>query len=742
MSGLTQHQPKKISSQPLDLVVHLDLIFHSLGDISNQNWTLGNEYRPARNRDNFRLDKVQIPTNNRLAPGELRSKTRHKDESINRGGDIRGLIGTIDRDLNVNPLAPEIWRNPTQRNQRQVDTVAADADVQHFQSWIQTSPRPLLIDILSSRERTVFIGLVSLWATTLIWFWHWWLQPQHLTSIEGAIVCSILLAWNTILPAYYFFFVWRMKRPNPSLNLPSDWRVAMVVTKAPSEPWAVVENTLKAMLTQDYPHDNWLADEQPTPETLAWCRAHQVKVSTRHGVAAYHRSTWPRRTKCKEGNLAYFYDHYGYDQYDFVAQLDADHIPTPGYLQAILRPFINDRVGYVAAPSICGANAERSWVVNARLFAESTMHGSLQAGYSNGWAPLCIGSHYAIRTKAVREIGGLGAELAEDHTTTLMMNSFGWRGAFALDAEAHGDGPTSFADFLVQEFQWARSLVIVLLSITPRYLGALPPHLKFQFLFSQFWYPIFALTMLIGSLLPALALVGDRPWMNVDYFEFLTRSFLLTITCILPVMLVKRSGTLRPHNAKIISWEMVLFQFARWPWVLMAVCSATISCISGREVPFKITPKGQSNSKPLPFPLIVPYLILALISGLAILLCRDVERAQGYYFLAGLNMAIYSGLCLLVLQLHFRENILRYRDYLHHYSATGLIFGLLSIAFSIHLEKGVKAILIDYPVLKSLLAKVDRPPSTSISRPDSQPDVLNRDTTGNLFSQPIDRVNR
>ena len=103
-----------------------------------------------------------------------------------------------------------------------------------------------------------------------------------------------------MLPAYYFFFVWRMKRPNPNLDLPSHWRVAMVVTKAPSEPWDVVKQTLKAMIDQDYEHDNWLADEAPSPETLAWCKANGVSVSSRHGIETYHRSTWPRRTRSEE----------------------------------------------------------------------------------------------------------------------------------------------------------------------------------------------------------------------------------------------------------------------------------------------------------------------------------------------------------------------------------------------------------------------------------------------------------
>jgi len=141
------------------------------------------------------------------------------------------------------------------------------------------------------------------------------------------------------MPGYYFYFLRRMKKPNPALPIPADWRVAMVVTRAPSEPFAMAQQTLLAMKAQDIPHDTWLADEDPSPEILAWCREHDIKVSTRRDAAAYHRSDWPRRTKCKEGNLAYFYDHYGYDNYDFVSQLDADHVPVPGYLRQMLLPF-------------------------------------------------------------------------------------------------------------------------------------------------------------------------------------------------------------------------------------------------------------------------------------------------------------------------------------------------------------------------------------------------------------------
>ncbi len=173
----------------------------------------------------------------------------------------------------------------------------------------------------------------------------------------------------------------------------------------------------------------------------------------------------------------------------------------------------------------------------------------------------------------------------------------------------------------------------------------------------------------------------------------------------------------------------------------MAVVNATVSCIQGKELPFKVTPKGESNAKPLPFPLIVPYLILALISGASVLLCRDVARAQGYYFLACLNMLIYSGLCLFVLQLHFRENVLKYRDYIPHYGSVGTTFGLLAIACFINLDKGVKAMVSYNPLLKSLLEQpIATTPINEIPQPIATTLISPKETISQTVLQTVSQT--
>ncbi len=515
-----------------------------------------------------------------------------------------------------------------------------------------------LVDPLTRGQRARLTVLISAWVLVTAWGWNWWLQPSHASTAAALVINSALLAVETVvLPVWFYFWIWRMKRPNPALE-PPELRAAMVVTKAPSEPWSIVRGTLEAMLVQDfpYPYDVWLADEDPAAATLTWCDARGIRVSSRKGIAGYHRPSWPRRTRCKEGNLAYFYDMWGYGLYDVVAQLDADHVPARDYLRQILIPFHDSLVGYVAAPSICDRNAHRSWAARGRLYAEALLHGPTQAGHSGGFAPSCIGSHYAVRTSALREIGGLGPELAEDFTTTLMMSSRGWQGVFAVDAEAHGDGPETFADCMTQEFQWSRSMMNVLLGISHRYRRGLSRQAKIRLTFCLWWYPLFGGLMLASVLIPIVAIVSRTPFMRMSLGSFYLHFGPAMFVLLASVLWLRILDWLRPRTARAVSWEMALFQIVRWPWALFGCLHAIAGRIAGREFAFKVTPKGREGVSPLPMRVVAPYLLLALISAAPALLGIDAGAAHGYYTLAMINVVLYTGGAVTILALHIYEH--------------------------------------------------------------------------------------
>lgn len=513
-----------------------------------------------------------------------------------------------------------------------------------------------LAPILSRRQRMKYLCATALWVVAQYYFWSWWLEPSHNINTLRYGLATACMAWVSFLQLYCcVIFLNGCKSVAPAPR-PGQWRVAMIVTKTPGEPLSVLKKTLRAMIDQDYPHDTWLADEDPSAETIAWCAENGVFISSRKGVAEYHRAEWPRRTRCKEGNLAYFYDHFGYEKYDIVAQLDADHVPQKNYLIEVLRPFADPRVGYVSAPSICAANRHESWAARTRLDAEAAFHGLLQTGYTKLFTPLCIGSHYAVRTEALRQVGGLGPELAEDHSTSLLLAAGGWRGVHAIDAIAIGDGPANVADLAVQEFQWSRSLTTLLLSYTGRYLPKLPARLKFLFIFGQVWYPVFAAMMLFLYLAPIAALTFDIRFADVRYPAFIAHSWPTILVLIGYAMMVRRDGFFRPYDGRILSKEKILFVYLQWPWVLWGCLMAARDKLTGKFVDFRVTPKGEAATKRLPSKLVAVYMALAIGALAPILLVDDVGPARGFYLLSAVNAVIYSIIVASIVLRHLHDS--------------------------------------------------------------------------------------
>jgi len=272
------------------------------------------------------------------------------------------------------------------------------------------------------------------------------------------------------------------------------------------------------------------------------------------------------------------------------------------------------------------------------------------------WFTLCS-SHKGTSTKALEEIGGLGPELAEDHSTSLMMNADGWRGVHAINAIAHGAGPQTFGDLATQEFQWSRSLVAILLRHTPSYLHKLPLRLKLQFVFCQLWYPLFSVFMLLMYCHPLAALLLDSNMVGVTFLDFSLH--ISPIWIILSVMAFwwRRQRWLRPVDVKMPSWEGALFLFARWPWSLMGSVAAVRDWALGSAREYRVTPKGRTAAQPLPFRVLAPYAMLSAASGLPVLFLSHIKIALGFYVFAAFNSILYAVLLLIIIILHRRENL-------------------------------------------------------------------------------------
>jgi len=369
---------------------------------------------------------------------------------------------------------------------------------------------------------------------------------------------------------------------------------------------------------------------------------------------------------------------------------------SPGYLREILRPFADPGVGYVSAPSICNANAAESWAARTRLHVEAGFHGVFQTGYTGALAPMCIGSHYAVRTKALRAIGGLGPELAEDHSTSMLMNAGGWRGVHAIDAIAYGDGPATLTDMVTQEFQWSRSLLTLLLSHTSRYVAHLPLRLKFLFVFCQLWYPLFALTTALMYLMPIAAVTFDMRFADVTYPSFVGHMLPTVVVLTFFAFMLKWDGLMRPRDASIVSWEKALFMPLQWPWVLWGCVMAVRDKLTGNFVDFRITPKGAAVSRRLPFKVLGVYVALALGCILPVLFAPEAQEARGFYLLLTFNAIIYTAIVGVIVVHHRKESGTNWRaqarDTFAHFGVTTALIALVATSLALHATESLHAL--------------------------------------------------
>jgi cellulose synthase (UDP-forming) len=143
---------------------------------------------------------------------------------------------------------------------------------------------------------------------------------------------------------------------------------------------------------------------------------------------------------------------------------------------------------------------------------------------------------------------------------------------------------------------------------------------------------------------------------DVSYLAFLGHILPALIVLIGLAYMIRADGLFRPQHAKVLGWEKAFFAALQWPWVLWGCIMAVRDKLTGRFVDFRITPKGEAASSVVPWPVLLPYFGLALVSLMPVLLVDNVVDAPGFYLFALLNAAIYTGLFLIIVVNHIREN--------------------------------------------------------------------------------------
>jgi len=507
--------------------------------------------------------------------------------------------------------------------------------------------------LLPSSQRA--LAVLPLWIACLIWMWGWWLSDVTIVTPILFIPLTIALLYEfALLPSIFLYFLFRIKYPARRIA-PKGKKVAVISLCVPtSESLDIVERQLAAMAAIDYPHDSWILDEGKDVRIKQLARKYGVKHFSRKGIDRYNQPDAPFKAKTKAGNVNAWLEHTKRMGYEFFVQFDIDHLGKPNYLNKTLGYFRDPEVAWVQAPSVYG-NHEH-WTARGSSEQELVLQGPLQMGfYGHSQTPFIIGSHCTYRTRAISEIGGFQPTRAEDHLDTVMLASRGYRGVFLPEVIAVGDGPENLATYLNQQFAWAYSMFQVLTLHTPKLIRTMPWCKRFQFLFSQTWYPLWSLSYFVTFIVPVISLLADRSVTHMRAHDFVYH-FVPLFACSFLVWWSARP-VMQPAGIGL-TWRGMLLHVVRWPIVLKAVLSATFRV----KKPYMITPKGQRLDEAPRIDVYRPFLLLGLTSSASVLIAGQLYRSHiiaSQILFALINALFMLVICTVDLDLQLRTPAVR-----------------------------------------------------------------------------------
>jgi cellulose synthase (UDP-forming) len=268
---------------------------------------------------------------------------------------------------------------------------------------------------------------------------------------------------------------------------------------------------------------------------------------------------------------------------ELLLALDADHVPSPDFLEATS--------GYFADPDVAVVQTAHSFRNhNSVMHEEEGRHEQslffdvLLPGRDRLHTVFWAGSAALLRTSALRDIGGLSTRTStEDFETSLLLQRAGYRLRYHNEHLIQGLAPDNLAAYLTQRARWAEG---TLASYRPGHRVALGRHLRLRQRLSYVGGVLYYLTPIQRLIFTTyVALVGGfglLPFGNIDgIMPFAAVWGAWTASSILAVNALERGSTRPMEGARNLYVAMEAF--------LRAVPSLW------RDAPmvFKVTPKNE-----------------------------------------------------------------------------------------------------------------------------------------------------
>jgi cellulose synthase (UDP-forming) len=331
------------------------------------------------------------------------------------------------------------------------------------------------------------------------------------------------------------------------------------------EPVGVVAATLAGCRALAHPHTTYLLDDGRREEMRELAEVAGARYLTRadnsHAKAGNINAALPRT----DGDL--------------VLMLDADHVPMPDALDAMVGYFDDDRVALVQSPhDFFNHDSVQHYVVGRH--EQSLFYRVVCPGKDRHGAAYWCGSAAILRREALIEIGGVATEtIAEDFHTTIRLLRNGWTSRYHDEILVQGLAPHDLDGYLLQRDRWARgNLAVFTLPESPLRASELTATQRLSYFSSLAAYLAPPMRLLMLATLAAVLWTGALP-MKVSVVA-------------LAALWLPAVGLNLLAGASLTRGYMKIGETAHYELMTMEIYTRALRCaFRPSRTAFKVTPK-------------------------------------------------------------------------------------------------------------------------------------------------------
>jgi len=394
----------------------------------------------------------------------------------------------------------------------------------------------------------------------LIWRIGWSGQGASPLAFAMLLVTEIYGLWAL---ATLTWFSW--SRPAAVRPPATPGRAVDVYVCTYDEPAEVVMATLAGCRALRYPHTTWLLDDGRRPEMAALAELAGARYLTR-----------PDNSHAKAGNINAALPRTGGE---LVFVLDADHVPMPDALDALVGYFDDERMALVQSPhDFFNHDSVQHYVVGRH--EQSLFYRVVCPGKDRHGAAFWCGSAALIRRQALLGIGGVATEtIAEDFHTTIRLQRYGWSSRYHDEVLVQGLAPHDLDGYLLQRDRWARgNLAVFTLPESPLRARQLRPLQRLSYLASLLAYLAPPMRLLLLLTLGLVLWTGELP-MKI--------SVAALAALWLPAVMLNLSA-----GAALARGYMRIPETAHYELLTMEIYIRALRCaVRPGKTAFKVTPK-------------------------------------------------------------------------------------------------------------------------------------------------------